>query len=213
MFFVTCFPNTAGYLIQHHTNHASLLIIFPSTSAQLNRRSSTMSNVPTTGRLGQYEIRGLLMCFLHIVKTLSDGKHTLVFCYHHKTPLELQLRLQPYFQISFNRIAIGSLLQHYYHSYFWLEGLATTKNFLCNQPSNQLMPQKPPRMTQQPARHPNSTKTMPQYPLRHHIQEPHNQTPHTIVTQSHYSHFRIVLYTIQIVSNSHIKHNLTNTLL
>uniref|UniRef100_A0A8C1WNQ2 Dedicator of cytokinesis 11 n=1 Tax=Cyprinus carpio TaxID=7962 RepID=A0A8C1WNQ2_CYPCA len=39
---------------------------------ELNRRSSTMSNVPTTGRLGQYEIRGLLMCFLHIVKTLSD---------------------------------------------------------------------------------------------------------------------------------------------
>uniref|UniRef100_A0A8C2E076 Dedicator of cytokinesis 11 n=1 Tax=Cyprinus carpio TaxID=7962 RepID=A0A8C2E076_CYPCA len=69
--------NELGFM--HHTNHASLLIIFPSTSAQLNRRSSTMSNVPTTGRLGQYEIRGLLMCFLHIVKTLSDGKHTLVF--------------------------------------------------------------------------------------------------------------------------------------
>uniref|UniRef100_A0A8C1I073 Dedicator of cytokinesis 11 n=1 Tax=Cyprinus carpio carpio TaxID=630221 RepID=A0A8C1I073_CYPCA len=62
--------NELGFM--HHTNHASLLIIFPSTSAQLNRRSSTMSNVPTTGRLGQYEIRGLLMCFLHIVKTLSD---------------------------------------------------------------------------------------------------------------------------------------------
>uniref|UniRef100_A0A672QQC5 Dedicator of cytokinesis protein 11-like n=1 Tax=Sinocyclocheilus grahami TaxID=75366 RepID=A0A672QQC5_SINGR len=47
----------------------------------LHRRGSTMSNVPTTGRLGQYEIRGLLLCFLHIVRTLSDGKHTLAFFY------------------------------------------------------------------------------------------------------------------------------------
>uniref|UniRef100_A0A673HNA7 Netrin-4-like n=1 Tax=Sinocyclocheilus rhinocerous TaxID=307959 RepID=A0A673HNA7_9TELE len=38
----------------------------------LHRRGSTMSNVPATGRLGQYEIRGLLLCFLHIVRTLSD---------------------------------------------------------------------------------------------------------------------------------------------
>uniref|UniRef100_A0A8C2EWV4 Dedicator of cytokinesis 11 n=1 Tax=Cyprinus carpio TaxID=7962 RepID=A0A8C2EWV4_CYPCA len=38
----------------------------------LHRRSSTMSNVPAAGRLGQYEIRGLLLCFLHIVRTLSD---------------------------------------------------------------------------------------------------------------------------------------------
>uniref|UniRef100_A0A8C1F8Y1 Dedicator of cytokinesis 11 n=1 Tax=Cyprinus carpio carpio TaxID=630221 RepID=A0A8C1F8Y1_CYPCA len=36
------------------------------------QRSSTMSNVPAAGRLGQYEIRGLLLCFLHIVRTLSD---------------------------------------------------------------------------------------------------------------------------------------------
>uniref|UniRef100_A0A8C2EX88 Dedicator of cytokinesis 11 n=1 Tax=Cyprinus carpio TaxID=7962 RepID=A0A8C2EX88_CYPCA len=39
----------------------------------LHRRSSTMSNVPAAGRLGQYEIRGLLLCFLHIVRTLSDA--------------------------------------------------------------------------------------------------------------------------------------------
>uniref|UniRef100_A0A8C1I5W6 Dedicator of cytokinesis 11 n=1 Tax=Cyprinus carpio TaxID=7962 RepID=A0A8C1I5W6_CYPCA len=39
---------------------------------ELHRRSSTMSNVPAAGRLGQYEIRGLLLCFLHIVRTLSD---------------------------------------------------------------------------------------------------------------------------------------------
>uniref|UniRef100_A0A8C1W7H2 Dedicator of cytokinesis 11 n=1 Tax=Cyprinus carpio TaxID=7962 RepID=A0A8C1W7H2_CYPCA len=41
-------------------------------------RSSTMSNVPAAGRLGQYEIRGLLLCFLHIVRTLSDGKLALL---------------------------------------------------------------------------------------------------------------------------------------
>uniref|UniRef100_A0A673HUD8 Dedicator of cytokinesis protein 11-like n=1 Tax=Sinocyclocheilus rhinocerous TaxID=307959 RepID=A0A673HUD8_9TELE len=38
----------------------------------INERGSTKSNVPTAGRLGQYEIRGLLLCFLHIVRTLSD---------------------------------------------------------------------------------------------------------------------------------------------
>uniref|UniRef100_A0A671P1C6 Dedicator of cytokinesis protein 11-like n=1 Tax=Sinocyclocheilus anshuiensis TaxID=1608454 RepID=A0A671P1C6_9TELE len=37
----------------------------------INERGSTKSNVPTAGRLGQYEIRGLLLCFLHIVRTLS----------------------------------------------------------------------------------------------------------------------------------------------
>uniref|UniRef100_A0A8C1F763 Dedicator of cytokinesis 11 n=1 Tax=Cyprinus carpio carpio TaxID=630221 RepID=A0A8C1F763_CYPCA len=52
--------------IMHH-----FYIFFP-ISAQLHRRSSTMSNVPAAGRLGQYEIRGLLLCFLHIVRTLSD---------------------------------------------------------------------------------------------------------------------------------------------
>ncbi|XP_016085071.1 dedicator of cytokinesis protein 11-like [Sinocyclocheilus grahami] len=39
---------------------------------KLHKRGSTKSNVPTAGRLGQYEIRGLLLCFLHIVRTLSD---------------------------------------------------------------------------------------------------------------------------------------------
>uniref|UniRef100_A0A671P8B3 Dedicator of cytokinesis protein 11-like n=1 Tax=Sinocyclocheilus anshuiensis TaxID=1608454 RepID=A0A671P8B3_9TELE len=39
---------------------------------ELHKRGSTKSNVPTAGRLGQYEIRGLLLCFLHIVRTLSD---------------------------------------------------------------------------------------------------------------------------------------------
>uniref|UniRef100_A0A8C1G0A0 Dedicator of cytokinesis 11 n=1 Tax=Cyprinus carpio TaxID=7962 RepID=A0A8C1G0A0_CYPCA len=53
--------------IMHH-----FYIFFP-ISAQLHRRSSTMSNVPAAGRLGQYEIRGLLLCFLHIVRTLSDA--------------------------------------------------------------------------------------------------------------------------------------------
>ncbi|TRY94835.1 hypothetical protein DNTS_029910, partial [Danionella cerebrum] len=39
---------------------------------ELHRRGSTMSIVPTAGRLGQYEIRGLLLCYLHIARTLSD---------------------------------------------------------------------------------------------------------------------------------------------
>lgn len=43
---------------------------------QLQRRGSTMScsTMPPIGRLGQYEIKGLLLSFLHIVKTLSEGQ-------------------------------------------------------------------------------------------------------------------------------------------
>uniref|UniRef100_A0A672SMG5 Dedicator of cytokinesis protein 11-like n=1 Tax=Sinocyclocheilus grahami TaxID=75366 RepID=A0A672SMG5_SINGR len=58
-------------------NSSCIIFIFFPISAQLHKRGSTKSNVPTAGRLGQYEIRGLLLCFLHIVRTLSDGKHTL----------------------------------------------------------------------------------------------------------------------------------------
>uniref|UniRef100_A0A671P5I9 Dedicator of cytokinesis protein 11-like n=1 Tax=Sinocyclocheilus anshuiensis TaxID=1608454 RepID=A0A671P5I9_9TELE len=50
-----------------------IIFIFFPISAQLHKRGSTKSNVPTAGRLGQYEIRGLLLCFLHIVRTLSDA--------------------------------------------------------------------------------------------------------------------------------------------
>uniref|UniRef100_A0A674DY40 Dedicator of cytokinesis 11 n=1 Tax=Salmo trutta TaxID=8032 RepID=A0A674DY40_SALTR len=42
---------------------------------QLHRRGSTMSSsttLPPIGRLGHYEIKGLLLCFLHIVRTVSD---------------------------------------------------------------------------------------------------------------------------------------------
>lgn len=46
---------------------------------QLQRRGSTMSSspLPPVGRLGLYEIKGLLLSFLHIVKTLSEGLLTL----------------------------------------------------------------------------------------------------------------------------------------
>ncbi|XP_027025359.1 dedicator of cytokinesis protein 11 isoform X1 [Tachysurus fulvidraco] len=39
---------------------------------ELQRRGSTMSTVPSIGRLGPYEVKGLLLCFLHIVKTVSE---------------------------------------------------------------------------------------------------------------------------------------------
>lgn len=44
-------------------------------SPQPHRRGSTFcsSATPPVGRLGRYEIKGLLLCFLHIVKTLSEG--------------------------------------------------------------------------------------------------------------------------------------------
>lgn len=45
---------------------------------QLQRRGSTMSStpMPPVSRLGLYEIKGLLLSFLHIVKTLSEGRLT-----------------------------------------------------------------------------------------------------------------------------------------
>uniref|UniRef100_A0A7N6BQ88 Dedicator of cytokinesis 11 n=1 Tax=Anabas testudineus TaxID=64144 RepID=A0A7N6BQ88_ANATE len=44
------------------------------SGTELQRRGSTMSSspLPSVGRLGQYEIKGLLLSFLHIVKTLSE---------------------------------------------------------------------------------------------------------------------------------------------
>uniref|UniRef100_A0A8B9LHQ9 Dedicator of cytokinesis 11 n=1 Tax=Astyanax mexicanus TaxID=7994 RepID=A0A8B9LHQ9_ASTMX len=39
---------------------------------QLHRRGSTMSTLSSVGRLGHYEVKGLLLCFLHIIKTVSE---------------------------------------------------------------------------------------------------------------------------------------------
>ncbi|XP_051505801.1 dedicator of cytokinesis protein 11-like isoform X2 [Myxocyprinus asiaticus] len=39
---------------------------------ELHRRGSTMRTLPAIGHLGQYEVRGLLLCYLHIIRTLSD---------------------------------------------------------------------------------------------------------------------------------------------
>lgn len=49
---------------------------------QLQRRGSTMSTLSSVGRLGHFEVKGLLLCFLHIVKTVSEGQYptTLFAC-------------------------------------------------------------------------------------------------------------------------------------
>ncbi|XP_051993414.1 dedicator of cytokinesis protein 11-like isoform X2 [Xyrauchen texanus] len=39
---------------------------------ELHRRGSKIGTLPAIGHLGQYEIRGLLLCYLHIIRTLSD---------------------------------------------------------------------------------------------------------------------------------------------
>ncbi|XP_046904989.1 dedicator of cytokinesis protein 11-like isoform X6 [Hypomesus transpacificus] len=51
------------------------LFMDPSTpdSHELHRRGSTMSStLPPIGRLGQYKIKGLLFCFLHIIRTVTE---------------------------------------------------------------------------------------------------------------------------------------------
>uniref|UniRef100_A0A8C5BJJ2 Dedicator of cytokinesis 11 n=1 Tax=Gadus morhua TaxID=8049 RepID=A0A8C5BJJ2_GADMO len=49
----------------------------------LQRRGSAI-----TGRLGQYEVKGLLLCFLHILRTLSEGNGLSEAEVHHQAVLE-----------------------------------------------------------------------------------------------------------------------------
>ncbi|XP_029931683.1 dedicator of cytokinesis protein 11 isoform X1 [Myripristis murdjan] len=64
-----------GHVVRREDSRGSLFMD-PGTpdSTELQRRGSTMSSspLPPIGRLGQYEIKGLLLCFLHIIRTLSE---------------------------------------------------------------------------------------------------------------------------------------------
>ncbi|XP_056882297.1 dedicator of cytokinesis protein 11 isoform X2 [Takifugu flavidus] len=68
-------PVQNGHVVRREDSRGSLFTD-PGTldSMELQRRGSTISSSPSppAGRLGQYEIKGLLLSFLHIVKTLSD---------------------------------------------------------------------------------------------------------------------------------------------
>ncbi|XP_047440248.1 dedicator of cytokinesis protein 11 isoform X2 [Mugil cephalus] len=65
-----------GHVVRREDSRGSLFMD-PGTpdSNELQRRGSTMSSSPI-GRLGPYEIKGLLFCFLHIVKTLTEDTLT-----------------------------------------------------------------------------------------------------------------------------------------
>ncbi|XP_029941192.1 dedicator of cytokinesis protein 11 isoform X2 [Salarias fasciatus] len=69
-------PAQNGHVVRREDSRGSLFME-PGTpdSLELQRRCSTLSCGPLPppgGRLGLYEIRGLLFCFLHIAKTLSE---------------------------------------------------------------------------------------------------------------------------------------------
>ncbi|KAM4537330.1 dedicator of cytokinesis protein 11 isoform 2-T2 [Odontesthes bonariensis] len=68
-------PAQNGHVVRREDSRGSLFMD-PGTpdSIELQRRGSTMSSSPRppVGKLGQYEIKGLLFSFLHIVKTLSE---------------------------------------------------------------------------------------------------------------------------------------------
>uniref|UniRef100_A0AAY4EM09 Dedicator of cytokinesis 11 n=1 Tax=Denticeps clupeoides TaxID=299321 RepID=A0AAY4EM09_9TELE len=53
-----------------HTNVYMVIFIH-----YMFKRGSTMSNLPPVGRLGSYEIKGLLLCFMHVIRTISDGQY------------------------------------------------------------------------------------------------------------------------------------------
>ncbi|XP_072231929.1 dedicator of cytokinesis protein 11 isoform X2 [Leuresthes tenuis] len=72
-------PAQNGHIVRREDSRGSLFMD-PGTpdSIELQRRGSTMSSSPKppVGKLGQYEIKGLLFSFLHIVKTLSEDTLT-----------------------------------------------------------------------------------------------------------------------------------------
>uniref|UniRef100_A0A4W4EVY2 Dedicator of cytokinesis 11 n=1 Tax=Electrophorus electricus TaxID=8005 RepID=A0A4W4EVY2_ELEEL len=56
-----------------HTQRMRMLTHFLSGNyCTLHRRGSTMSNLPALGRLGHYEVKGLLLCFLHIIRNVTE---------------------------------------------------------------------------------------------------------------------------------------------
>ncbi|KAK7910137.1 hypothetical protein WMY93_014821 [Mugilogobius chulae] len=60
--------------VRREDSRGSLFMDPSIPDSELQRRGSTMScsPAPPPGRLGSYEIKGLLLCFLHIAKTLSE---------------------------------------------------------------------------------------------------------------------------------------------
>ncbi|XP_047241693.1 dedicator of cytokinesis protein 11 isoform X2 [Girardinichthys multiradiatus] len=68
-------PALNGQAVRREDSRSSLFMDSGTPdSMELQRRCSTMSSSagPPAGRLGHYEIKGLLFSFLHIVKTLSE---------------------------------------------------------------------------------------------------------------------------------------------
>ncbi|XP_077444428.1 dedicator of cytokinesis protein 11 isoform X2 [Stigmatopora argus] len=72
------FPVLNGHTVRREDSRGSLFMDSGTPdSIDLQRRGSTMSSSPTNmGRLGSYEIKGLLFTFLHVAKTLSEDTIT-----------------------------------------------------------------------------------------------------------------------------------------
>ncbi|XP_075999831.1 dedicator of cytokinesis protein 11 isoform X2 [Genypterus blacodes] len=79
-----------GHVVRREDSRSSLFMDTGTPdSTELQRRCSTMSSapLPPVSRLGQYEIKGLLLTFLHIVKTLSED--TLMAYWNKVNPQEI----------------------------------------------------------------------------------------------------------------------------
>ncbi|XP_036403695.1 dedicator of cytokinesis protein 11 [Megalops cyprinoides] len=70
-----------GHMVRREDSRGSLFM--DESSDGIHRRGSTMSTLPPVGRLGQYEVKGLLLCFLHIVRTVSEDT---LLSYWNKVP-------------------------------------------------------------------------------------------------------------------------------
>uniref|UniRef100_A0A8C9VL72 Dedicator of cytokinesis 11 n=1 Tax=Scleropages formosus TaxID=113540 RepID=A0A8C9VL72_SCLFO len=67
-------PQQQTVMFSRPGTHHSWSPFFVLPPPQLHRRGSTLSALNPVGRLGHYEVKGLLLCFLYIVKTVSEGQ-------------------------------------------------------------------------------------------------------------------------------------------
>ncbi|XP_029113223.1 dedicator of cytokinesis protein 11 isoform X1 [Scleropages formosus] len=73
-----------GHVVKREDSRGSLFMEASALDgSELHRRGSTLSALNPVGRLGHYEVKGLLLCFLYIVKTVSEDT---LLAYWNKVP-------------------------------------------------------------------------------------------------------------------------------
>uniref|UniRef100_A0A3B3QZ13 Dedicator of cytokinesis 11 n=1 Tax=Paramormyrops kingsleyae TaxID=1676925 RepID=A0A3B3QZ13_9TELE len=72
---VSQYDSSVSPVLPRSLRMTSLPLTWQPHCPQLHRTSFKMSTLSRMGHLGQYEVKGLLLCFLYIVKTVSEGEY------------------------------------------------------------------------------------------------------------------------------------------